>query len=209
MTNPTGGSFQEQFSLLDYIEGTGTQWIDTGFCATGGCITDFEFAPTNYNDNVTVGSHNPRNNSANSFNRNQVAFTSSTQVQWSKCSSYGRVAFNSQLRTKYHIRFNTIGQNRIGSIDGTTYANQTSGTGTLNPVNTVTFLHSWYDDTNNKGILYSLKIYDSTETLVRDFIPVVRNSDGKPGLYDLCGSICPLTNTQFYINAGTGEFTYA
>lgn len=48
---------------------------------------------------------------------------------------------------------------------------------------------------------------------VRDFIPVYLKTSwnnipaGTIGMYDLCGSICPLTNTPFYINAGTGEFT--
>jgi hypothetical protein len=37
--------------------------------------------------------------------------------------------------------------------------------------------------------------------LVRDFIPAVRDSDSKPGFYDL------VTN-QFYTNAGSGaDFT--
>lgn len=39
-----------------------------------------------------------------------------------------------------------------------------------------------------------------------DLIPCIRKSDNKPGMYDLCSSICPLTGTPFYINAGTGEF---
>ena len=41
---------------------------------------------------------------------------------------------------------------------------------------------------------------------VRNLITCYRESDNKPGLYDLCGSICPLTNSPFYINSGTGEF---
>lgn len=41
---------------------------------------------------------------------------------------------------------------------------------------------------------------------VCDFVPCVRKLDNKPGMYDLCKSICPLTGTPFYINAGTGEF---
>lgn len=45
------------------------------------------------------------------------------------------------------------------------------------------------------------------DAIIRYLIPVVRSSDGKPGMFDLCGSKCPLTNTPFYINAGTGEFT--
>lgn len=56
------------------------------------------------------------------------------------------------------------------------------------------------------GSLYYFRILDETDTFVRDLVPCYRKSDNKPGLYDLCGSICPLTNSPFYINAGTGEF---
>ena len=51
-----------------------------------------------------------------------------------------------------------------------------------------------------QGKMYYCKIYDN-DVLVRDFIPAVRDSDGKAGLYDL------VTN-QFYTNVGTGaDFT--
>lgn len=50
------------------------------------------------------------------------------------------------------------------------------------------------------GRMYYCKIYDNS-VLVRDFIPAVRDSDSKPGFYDL------VTN-QFFVNAGTGaDFT--
>ena len=55
------------------------------------------------------------------------------------------------------------------------------------------------------GAIYSAKYYDS-DVLVRDFVPCYRKIDNKPGMYDLCGSICPLSNSPFYINAGNGEF---
>lgn len=41
------------------------------------------------------------------------------------------------------------------------------------------------------------------ETAVRDLVPCVRESDGKPGFYDLCGSISGTTGTPFYVNADT------
>lgn len=47
--------------------------------------------------------------------------------------------------------------------------------------------------------LYSCQIYDNN-TLVRDFIPARRNSDGAIGLLDQA-------NNVFYANAGTGTFT--
>ena len=39
------------------------------------------------------------------------------------------------------------------------------------------------------------------DVLVRDYVPCVRIIDSKPGMYDLCGSTCPLTDTPFYVNA--------
>lgn len=48
--------------------------------------------------------------------------------------------------------------------------------------------------------LYGCKIWDDNgTTLVRDFIPAMRKSDSKIGLYDA-------VNDAFYINAGSGEF---
>ena len=54
--------------------------------------------------------------------------------------------------------------------------------------------------------LFNFKLTDNG-TLIRNFIPCYRKSDGVIGLYDLCGSICPLTSTPFYVNSGTGTFT--
>lgn len=46
--------------------------------------------------------------------------------------------------------------------------------------------------------LYELKIYDDS-TLIRDFVPCYRKSNNEVGLYDL-------VNNVFYTNAGTGVF---
>lgn len=48
--------------------------------------------------------------------------------------------------------------------------------------------------------VYDFKLYEG-DNLVRHYIPCVRKSDNKPGLYDLIGR-------QFYTNSGTGEFLY-
>ncbi len=47
----------------------------------------------------------------------------------------------------------------------------------------------------------------STAKLVMDLVPCYRKSDGVIGMYDLCGNVCPLTGTAFFINAGTSSFT--
>ena len=68
---------------------------------------------------------------------------------------------------------------------------------------------SGYDSTTQTfGACYGTRIWRNG-VLVMDAAPAVRISDSKPGLYDLCRSICPLTNSPFYVNAGTGDFTWA
>lgn len=55
------------------------------------------------------------------------------------------------------------------------------------------------------GRYYRFITYNGNNVLT-NYVPCYRKSDNKPGMYDLCGSICRLTNSPFYINAGTGEF---
>jgi len=50
------------------------------------------------------------------------------------------------------------------------------------------------------GRFYNCTIKDNG-VVVRYLIPMLRNSDNKPGMYDL-------VNDVFYTNAGTGEFTW-
>ena len=56
--------------------------------------------------------------------------------------------------------------------------------------------------------IYRMRIWNQYGTLSKDFVPCIRISDNKPGMYDLCGSISNLTNTPFYISANTNEFTW-
>ena len=56
------------------------------------------------------------------------------------------------------------------------------------------------------GRIYSLS-FSRNRTLIADFVPCYRKADNKPGMYDLCGSICDLTNSPFYVSANNGEFT--
>lgn len=61
-----------------------------------------------------------------------------------------------------------------------------------------------------KQKIFSYQIIDG-ETIVRNFIPVIRDADQKPGLWDTKGSICPITNTPFYVNSAgnNAEFGYS
>lgn len=49
--------------------------------------------------------------------------------------------------------------------------------------------------------LYSMKIFNASGALMRDFIPVLRQADRTAGLYDAVGN-------AFYTNMGSGSFTW-
>lgn len=77
--------------------------------------------------------------------------------------------------------------------------------GTKNPTKSL-YLFTWasnpgYYNYKQQARLYNyLKIYNGEE-LVRNFIPCYRKSDGEVGIYDT-------VTKQFFVNQGTGEFTY-
>ena len=57
--------------------------------------------------------------------------------------------------------------------------------------------HSW----NFVGKIFKCKITELNGEVLGHFIPALRKSDSKPGMYDLVSG-------QFFTNQGTGEFSY-
>lgn len=174
---------------LEYIESTGTQYIDTGFKPnqdTRISITvDFPRSSTTwlYGGRTAAGS--------NSFgflclNGNTYRFDYASSMNELTAKPTGKFILDSN-KNKCYIN------NEL--IFTTTYKTFTS------PVSMYIF------NVNNNGSakegssakLYNCKIYDNG-TLIRDFIPVKRISDNGYGLWDK-------VTKAFYPNAGTGTFT--
>lgn len=59
----------------------------------------------------------------------------------------------------------------------------------------------------NARIKHARFFKTTTGQLVMDLVPCYRKTDNVIGMYDLCGNICPLTDTAFFINSGSGAFT--
>lgn len=112
-----------------------------------------------------------------------------------------------QSNTVYTLIAKNGTSQKLLQIDETQWTNDsaTQVTDTNNPIYLLAGKYSNAQPISNfdyfyTGRMYYCKIYDN-DILVRDFIPAIRDSDGKAGLYDL------VTN-QFYTNAGTGaDFT--
>lgn len=110
--------------------------------------------------------------------------------------------------TIYNIKLKADGTTLTFTVNETTVTrNYTFGA--TNPYTSFIFGrngNTTYRNTWVNGKVYSYDIYKDN-VLVRNYVPCYRKADNVIGLYDLCGSICPLTGTPFYINAGSGTFT--
>lgn len=133
-------------------------------------------------------------------NRFQV-FGSSTSLTLGIGGGYNGYNSKDSLSTSTHIAI-LDGKNRKVSLDG---VSQVATTGTYSsPVGSAELAifasNQGANRTPDNSKIYFVRIWDD-DILTHHFIPLVRNADDKPGMYDL-------VNDVFYTNAGTGEFTW-
>lgn len=187
------------YKRLEYIQSSGTQYIDTGVSAPAGfrITCDVVFTSISNTLNMLFGSHDD----ASPYYRNFLAARSNGQWEIGAYnpSDFGSVTIN----TKYSIDVCTISGYVGCSINGIDQNVDTNiAVSTIRSAKNVYLFGLNYSGgllpTSMK--LYGLKMYLDAEktTLVRDFIPC-RTSDGTVGLWDDVNSI-------FYTNAGTGAF---
>lgn len=171
-------SLPNGYLQLEYIESTGTQWIDTGISGKHKFIHDIEFT-----DN----------------SRNLMGFSIYTPYYWGannnsryEMSNYINLETNIRRNVEYDLTTN----NTILKVD-----NQTILNAGINPSSNYTIFRINGGNYYAKAKLYEMTIYDTNDILVRDFIPAMRLSDNVVGLYDQA-------NDVFYTNQGTGTFLY-
>ena len=187
---PSASRLPEGYMELSWIEGTGTQYVDTGVKMTNRSTVDLK-----------------------------LTFTSASYtglVFGSRTSATAKNFAWAQVGTKFQIDYRNYSENRFQQeidtngtiihvdptsciINGTEYA--ISGSDAFEAdTNAYIFNASGSNFTTvlGKFKLYSCRISDS-DTLVRNFIPCI-NPSGDVGLFDV-------VNDVFYHNAGSGAFT--
>lgn len=177
------------YTELEYIQSTGTQYIDTGFKANNNThvLMDSEFLETPSSNTALFGARTSANN------KNYAMLFIPSYFRSDYNTSYTQTwSISAKIRRIYDKNKQTT---RIDG-DNQSYSNvkfQTDYNLTLFAINAAgTVL--WFASMR----LFSCKIYDNG-TLIRDFIPC-KNAAGVIGLYDL-------VNSKFYANAGKGVFT--
>lgn len=184
-------------TYLNWIESSGTQYIDTGLKPTN--LTGFDIDFITYND-FTSSSYGAV------FGARQGSKAKEYQMSTFTMSSggggilrYGASEYDPKL--KKGERISATLRNGVFSTnlyDGFTVAAQTF----TSPVNLTVFALNNNGSVTQHGKvrIYSMKIYNG-DLLIRDFVPAQRNADAAIGFYDH-------VTREFYENKGTGTFTY-
>ena len=204
------------YTQVDYIESSGTQYIDTGLKSTPNTKFDFEFASTK-----SVGSEYEQvlgSQVAATRNRIYILIGGSNNIQLQfphdgnthlYMNNNGTFTTSSSSENLLYIEQNK--KNKIifdipnRSLTINDYTSISTGTYDLTSSEYNILLFNRNDTTVPttrlaSGKLYNFKWYENN-ILIRNFIPCYRNSDNKVGLYDLI-------NNVFYTNQGTGSFVY-
>lgn len=187
-------SFPEGYTRLEYLQSSGTQYIDTGFAPTNHTTIKIKLSITSKTAKFVYGSRISVSENVHDFE-----FDLQTRVYAQFYSS------NTQDYTNYNWDFNKIynienGKNGayINGVKIKTYPENVF-TSTLNIYLFGLNQNNYFQASRALyGKIYNAQIIEGS-TLVRNFVPAKRNSDNKPGMYDL-------VNNVFYVNQGTGEF---
>lgn len=180
------------YTKLQYIQSTGTQWIDTGFAQNQNSrfVVDFQLvaAPTGSYAWIFEG------RDSGPKNRHGVYATKSNGKWY---GGYGATIKNTEIAYNLESRITVDFDKNILKIGQTpvTFSVETFQSTTT----TALFACKTDGSVGNYSAvkLYSCQIYDNGN-LIRDFVPCIDPS-GAVGLYDLTGK-------QFYGNSGTGVF---
>lgn len=181
------------YSKLQYIESNGNCYIDTGVSAIGGTHAKFK-AKWTARGGYMVGSHA----GSDPYNRNGPNPHSDGSWELGYGDTYPH-AGSSYLNTAYDIEFQTFSNNAFLKVDGNTVIS-TSGQNLTANLNVLLFANQYNGMSYGNGRMYYCKLYNSNGRLIRDFVPVRRNSDNAIGMLD------KLSGT-FYGNSGSGIFT--
>lgn len=180
---------------LDYIESTGTQYIDTGIVpkSTTRMILDVQV------EDLSIDNRNGWGSTASAESFFVGTHTSISNFHANISSNWTRTETTIPKDTSRHVW--DISNSAI-KLDNVSYGTGDIGdTAEAGQTLYLFALHVEYSPNIYycKERIYSCQIYDGN-TLVRDFVPMLDNY-GTPCLYD------NITETYFY-NQGTGQFIY-
>lgn len=174
-------SLPSGYTRLEYIESTGTQYIDTGFKPTGNSKLEVTFQ-TAQTMGVVIGCDSGWLSNGFMVSLNVSSFNTGSNFYSLQDGKKHTVAMESGALTVDGTNVGSAGSGSFtGSVTACLFTNNRSGT----------------KDTPTAQKQWGAKLWENG-VLQRDFIPC-KNASGAVGMWDD-------VNSKFYSNAGTGAF---
>lgn len=180
----------DNLTRVEYIQSSGTQYIDTGFTPNQNTriVIDYQYEGSDIGNQVIFGARSSTTSDA-------YVYYASNAGYWK--TGYGTVLTDTTIThdTERHILDNN---KNIVILDGETIFAHDEATFTCpNSMGLFCTIDAGTAKFFAKVRIYSCKIYDNG-TLARNFVPC-KDASGAGCLFDL-------VNKQFYTNKGTGTF---
>lgn len=198
LAGPIPVELPDGYTQLEYIQSSGTQYINTGLSMPFGfrSVLDFEFTPQNNSAQAIIGSHD----TLPPYNRNYLTINAN-YASWN-IGCYDSDNFGiPQPNVRYKLDFCNI-SGKISCVinDINQELSQSIATNPARSSLPIYLFAMNYNGVSQPAYikLYKCMIYDEKESLLRNYISC-ENDVGIVGLYDLVSG-------QFYENRGTGPF---
>ncbi|MBQ9540110.1 MAG: hypothetical protein IJU89_01655 [Alphaproteobacteria bacterium] len=170
------------YTELQYIESTGTQYIDTGIFGTDGSSFEIRLSYSSLTGTFQM----------NGWSSDAQIGIDSGAYWWNMARGRTTVTLDTIYNTKLVISGNISELYVDGNLEKTSTLGDTHIAKGFGLFATVT------GNYRSKEKVYNFVAKDSADRIVMNLVPA-KNPDGKIGMYDLA-------NGAFFENAGTGEF---
>lgn len=179
------------YQEVEYLESTGTQYIDTGVKGKSGLVASGSIMLTASQSCIALGCYGSQRCYMLNFNSMVPRYG---YVDWYTAT----IAVT--VNEKYDFEVSFVESAQYMKLNGTTVISSANATTFTNSYNMFAFA---YNDGGSAGDFakcrfYALNIYDNG-TLIREFVPCYRKADKVAGFYDFLNGV-------FYTNKGTGSF---
>lgn len=195
-----GGLLPRGFTELEYLESSGTQYIDTGIATDGTYTISSTLRGNNVGGNNDIWGR--RSTGGESFVRRFKATYWLISFYYAWAGQLSEPQLNSAQVHDYIV---TEGKKNI-VVDGKNFNLNALNTNIVNASNPDSKTHYLFAANTPNSVpgqvcFYSFRMQDGEGNVVLDFIPALRKSDGVPGMWDR-------VSKQFFVNLGTGSFGY-
>ena len=188
------------FAEVDYLESTGTQYLNTDITPTNNMGIDVEYAYPTISNNTNAGicgTYQGTSPRTDAFFVTTVTGKTTTNIILAHAGQSRNTGITPTANTWYNAKINWLNDGYL-NLDGSTWA---IGTNTIESDKLIIFGRTLASDSSIAITTARIRRYRMTDGLriSHDYVPVIRLYDNKPGMFDLI-------TRQFLTNVGTGEF---